>query len=135
VSHGNSGRNPEDFRLLMKTITRPADGWKVARGESKRTAKTYPESYKVASPATVLDGQVGLIRNVAFEQISYFLARAPLNTEHPLCAKAMMSNVPQRENLISAFQNSAVYCECRYVKEGKSRSISMPRILLLPLYY
>jgi hypothetical protein len=22
------GRNPEDFRLLMRAITRPADGWK-----------------------------------------------------------------------------------------------------------
>jgi hypothetical protein len=28
VVTGSPGRNPEDFRLLMKTITRPADGWK-----------------------------------------------------------------------------------------------------------
>ena len=28
VITGTPGRNPEDFRLLMKTITRPADGWK-----------------------------------------------------------------------------------------------------------
>jgi len=28
VVTGAPGRNPEDFRLLMRTITRPADGWK-----------------------------------------------------------------------------------------------------------
>ena len=28
VITGTPGRNPDDFRLLMKTITRPADGWK-----------------------------------------------------------------------------------------------------------
>ena len=28
VATGAPGRNPEDFRLLMRTITRPADGWK-----------------------------------------------------------------------------------------------------------
>ena len=28
VITGTPGRNPEDLRLLMKTITRPADGWK-----------------------------------------------------------------------------------------------------------
>ena len=28
VVTGAPGRNPEDFRLLLRTITRPADGWK-----------------------------------------------------------------------------------------------------------
>ena len=28
VVTGAPGRNPEDFRLLMRTIIRPADGWK-----------------------------------------------------------------------------------------------------------
>jgi hypothetical protein len=28
VITGAPGRNPEDYRLLMRTITRPADGWK-----------------------------------------------------------------------------------------------------------
>ena len=28
VITGTPGRNPDDYRLLMKTITRPADGWK-----------------------------------------------------------------------------------------------------------
>jgi len=28
VVTGAPGRNPEDFRLLMRTIVRPADGWK-----------------------------------------------------------------------------------------------------------
>ena len=28
VVTGAPGRNPEDYRLLMRTITRPADGWK-----------------------------------------------------------------------------------------------------------
>ena len=28
VVSGAPGRNPEDFRLLLRTITRPADGWK-----------------------------------------------------------------------------------------------------------
>jgi len=28
VVTGAPGRNPEDFRLLMRSITRPADGWK-----------------------------------------------------------------------------------------------------------
>ena len=28
VVTGNPGRNPEDHRLRMRTITRPADGWK-----------------------------------------------------------------------------------------------------------
>jgi len=28
VITGTPGRNSEDFRVLMKTITRPADGWK-----------------------------------------------------------------------------------------------------------
>ena len=28
VVTGAPGRNPEDFRLLMRTITRPGDGWK-----------------------------------------------------------------------------------------------------------
>ena len=28
VITGAPGRNPEDFRLLMRTITRPSDGWK-----------------------------------------------------------------------------------------------------------
>ena len=28
VITGNPGRNPEDHRLRMRTITRPSDGWK-----------------------------------------------------------------------------------------------------------
>ena len=28
VVQGNPGRNPEDHRLRMRTITRPSDGWK-----------------------------------------------------------------------------------------------------------
>ena len=28
VVTGAPGRNPDDYRLLMRTITRPADGWK-----------------------------------------------------------------------------------------------------------
>ena len=28
VVTGAPGRNPEDFRLLLRTITRPSDGWK-----------------------------------------------------------------------------------------------------------
>lgn len=28
VVTGAPGRNPEDFRVLLRTITRPADGWK-----------------------------------------------------------------------------------------------------------
>lgn len=32
VITGTPGRNPEDYRLLMKTITRPSDGWKWPMG-------------------------------------------------------------------------------------------------------
>lgn len=32
---GNPGRNPEDYRLRMVTITRPSDGWKWAADTSE----------------------------------------------------------------------------------------------------
>ncbi len=33
---GNPGRNPEDHRLRMRTITRPSDGWKWGGTSTRR---------------------------------------------------------------------------------------------------